>query len=234
MPTTMVRTVAPEGGGAAEGGRNRGTTKPHKKAAAGDWRESSRWKTLSFCVLGAVLVICILNNLLAFRYKSAFVPLGCDLYAYLAASNLFFFFLHRLLSAGLHPPSVAVATSPVPLVAGSASPATCAARAGGVPVALPASWRGRLGRQLMLWFEFLTDKLGVSLLCIHLGFLLHLWLLSPDEGRLEMTLLDPALGRPLPEKDYGEGCNDLHQVALAQVCVAPCHCSLARWIGAGL
>jgi len=152
------------------------------------------WKTLSFCILGLVMVACIVNNFLAFCYKEAYLPWDLDLYAFLAVSNVAFFILHQLLSVALHPTSVTLATSPVPI---------------GV---VPASWRGRLGRQLMLWFEFLTNKLGVFLLCLHLGFLLHLFVLSPTEGRQEMTLLDPRLGRPLPEKDYGEGCDDINQV----------------------
>jgi len=149
-------------------------------------------KTRSFLLLGGVLLADIFNNFIAFRYKEL---LPCSLPVFIAISHICFFIFHKCLSTYFHPPSVALATSPVP-----------------PELHVPSSWQGRLGRSLMLWFEFLTDKLGVLLLCLHLGFILHLFFLSPAEGRKELALLDPKLGRPLPEKDYGNRCNDLTQV----------------------
>jgi len=151
-------------------------------------------KTRSFLLLGGVLLADIFNNFIAFRYKEL---LPCSLPVFIAISHICFFIFHKCLSTYFHPPSVALATSPVP-----------------PELHVPSSWQGRLGRSLMLWFEFLTDKLGVLLLCLHLGFILHLFFLSPAEGRKELALLDPKLGRPLPEKDYGNRCNDLTQVSL--------------------
>jgi hypothetical protein len=161
-----------------------------KQSKKRDWRDSSKWKNLIFGILGLMLVASIANNFVAFHFKQI---LPCDLYVYLAISNVVLFILQQTLSAYIHPASVSSATAPV-------------------PPAVPHSWRGRLGRVLMLGVEFLTNKLGASVLCIHLGFLLHLFVLSPAEGRLEMAVLDPKLGQPLPEKDYGNGCDDLSQV----------------------
>jgi hypothetical protein len=197
-------------GSPAQGGEAREMKRDHLKQ---NWRESRKWKTLSFGILALALLASVLSNFAAFHFKEA---LPCNLYLYLAISNIVLFISHQSLSAYFHPETVSLATSPVPLL-------------------VPHSWRGRIGRQLMLGFEFLTNKLGVTVLCAQLGFILHLFLLSPAEGRLEMSVLDPKLGRPLPEKDYGNSCDDLSQVhhrqphGLSTLLSLSSQCVLTRW-----
>lgn len=174
-------------GSPAQGEETREMKRDHLKQ---NWRESRNGKTLCFGILALMLVASVLSNFAAFHFKEA---LPCNLYLYLAISNIVLFITHQSLSVYFHPETVSLATSPVPPL-------------------VPHSWRGRIGRQLMLGFEFLTNKLGVTVLCAQLGFILHLFLLSPAEGRLEMSVLDPKLGRPLPEKDYGNSCDNLSQV----------------------
>ncbi|KAL6047297.1 Phosphatidylserine synthase 2, variant 2 [Balamuthia mandrillaris] len=60
--------------------------------------------------------------------------------------------------------------------------------------------------------QFLAFILTPTLLSVHLPWMLHLSLLSPSEGREEMRLIDSSLGRPLPERSYGEGCDQWDQV----------------------
>jgi hypothetical protein len=174
-------------GSPAQGEETKEMKRDHLKQ---NWRESRNGKTLSFGILALMLVASVLSNFAAFHFKEA---LPCNLSLYLAISNIVLFITHQSLSVYFHPETVSLATSPVPPL-------------------VPHSWRGRIGRQLMLGFEFLTNKLGVTVLCAQLGFILHLFLLSPAEGRLEMSVLDPKLGRPLPEKDYGNSCDNLSQV----------------------